>query len=76
MPTLHFNKNGGRHADLPLHYGKVPLWLADRMSTLGAASFDKVIEKERQDSYKYGGRTVFGKAEAPINLQLQLFGKW
>ncbi len=36
-------------------------------------SFDKVIEKERRDSYKYGGRTVFGKAKPPGNEQLSLF---
>ncbi|MCZ4222889.1 DUF763 domain-containing protein [Pedobacter rhodius] len=35
--------------------------------------FDKVIEKERTDSWKYGGRTVFGKEEAPRNKQLKLF---
>ena len=29
------------------------------------ASFGKVIEKERADSYKYGGMTVFGKAKPP-----------
>lgn len=35
------------------------------------------IEKERQDSWKYGGRTVFGRATAPAQLvksrQLRLF---
>jgi hypothetical protein len=29
------------------------------------ASFEKVISKERGTSYKYGGRTVFGKAKPP-----------
>lgn len=28
-------------------------------------NFDKLIEQERNDSWKYGGRTVFGKAEPP-----------
>jgi len=28
-------------------------------------SFDKVILKERAESYKYGGRTVFAKAKPP-----------
>ncbi|MDF3076250.1 MAG: hypothetical protein K0S09_139 [Sphingobacteriaceae bacterium] len=37
------------------------------------ANFDKVIEKERADSWKYGGRTVFGKAKPPIEQQLKLF---
>ena len=31
------------------------------------ASFEKVIEKERADSYKYGGKTVFGDAKPPKN---------
>jgi hypothetical protein len=41
------------------------------------ANFDKVIEQERQDSWKYGGRTVFGKAVKPAppktGDQLNLF---
>lgn len=36
-------------------------------------AFEKVIAKERADSYKYGGRTVFGKAKPPKNSQLDLF---
>jgi uncharacterized protein len=35
--------------------------------------FDKVIEKERAESWKYGGRTVFGKAKPSQNNQLKLF---
>ncbi|WP_131539832.1 DUF763 domain-containing protein [Pedobacter nototheniae] len=35
--------------------------------------FDKVIEKERNESWKYGGRTVFGKEKQPKNDQLKLF---
>ncbi|QTE38000.1 DUF763 domain-containing protein [Mucilaginibacter gossypii] len=37
------------------------------------ANFDKVIEKERNDSWKYGGRTVFGKSKPPVEQQLKLF---
>lgn len=38
------------------------------------ASFEKVIEKERKDSWKYGGRTVFGKEQKPKGGdQLELF---
>jgi hypothetical protein len=37
------------------------------------ANFYKVIEQERRDSYKYGGRTVFGKAKPPGGEQLSLF---
>jgi hypothetical protein len=36
------------------------------------ANFDKVIENERNNSYQYGGRTVFGKAKPP-QQQLKLF---
>ncbi|WP_316825176.1 DUF763 domain-containing protein [Pedobacter miscanthi] len=35
--------------------------------------FEKVIAKERADSWKYGGRTVFGKEKAPGSEQLKLF---
>jgi len=34
--------------------------------------FEKVIEKERADSWQHGGRTVFGKEKRP-NEQLKLF---
>ena len=37
------------------------------------ANFDKVIEEERNNSWKYGGRTVFGKAKPPTQQQLKLF---
>ncbi|WP_256009630.1 DUF763 domain-containing protein [Desertivirga xinjiangensis] len=37
------------------------------------ADFDKVIEKERNESWRYGGQTVFGKEKPPLNKQLQLF---
>lgn len=40
-------------------------------------NFDKVVEQERQDSWRYGGRTVFGKAVKPTppknGDQLKLF---
>jgi hypothetical protein len=37
------------------------------------ANFDKVIKAERETSWKYGGRTVFGKAKPPVQQQLKLF---
>ncbi|RZA02539.1 MAG: DUF763 domain-containing protein [Sphingobacteriaceae bacterium] len=37
------------------------------------ANFDKVIKEERNNSWKYGGRTVFGKAQPPKQQQLKLF---
>ncbi len=40
-------------------------------------NFEQLIEKERNESWKYGGRTVFGKAEPPSKkvkgVQLKLF---
>lgn len=36
-------------------------------------NFNELIEKERNDSWKYGGRTVFGKSKRPGNVQLRLF---
>ena len=40
-------------------------------------NFEQLIERERRDSWKYGGRTVMGKAKPPKdaggNIQLQLF---
>lgn len=39
-------------------------------------NFDQLIEKERKDSWKYGGKTVFGNAKPPVNRagwQLELF---
>lgn len=37
------------------------------------ANFEQVIEEERNNSWRYGGRTVFGKAKPPQNPQLKLF---
>jgi len=37
------------------------------------ANFDKVIEEERKNSYKYGGRTVTGWAKPLVEKQLKLF---
>lgn len=38
------------------------------------ANFYKVIEQERRDAWKYGGRTVFGKSKPPKdNGQMSLF---
>ena len=40
-------------------------------------NFDQLIERERNESWKYGGRTVFGKARPPVtkknDTQLSLF---
>jgi hypothetical protein len=39
-------------------------------------NLDQYIEKERNESWKYGGKTVFGEAKPPVkskNVQLRLF---
>ncbi len=36
------------------------------------ANFDQVIERERNNAYKYGGRTVIGSTKPPVE-QLKLF---
>jgi hypothetical protein len=36
-------------------------------------NFDELIAKERRDSWKYGGKTVFGDARPPGGGQLNLF---
>jgi hypothetical protein len=39
------------------------------------SNFDSLVQKEREDSWKYGGKTVFGDAKPPKknNVQLRLF---
>jgi hypothetical protein len=46
---------------------------AEKEFTPDSTNFEKVIEIERKNSWKYGGRTVFGKEKAPVNQQLKLF---
>jgi len=36
-------------------------------------NFEEVIKRERDDAWKYGGRTIFGKSKPPDNPQLSLF---
>jgi hypothetical protein len=36
-------------------------------------NFEQLIEKERNESWKHSGRTVFGKAKPPQDQQLNLF---
>lgn len=49
-------------ADLPLHYGKVPLWLAERMSTLGLAIIESII-------IEYGNAEVLRRLSDPFWFQ-------
>lgn len=61
MPTLHFNSIP-RTADLPLHYGQVPLWLAQRMSLLGGAIVESII-------LEYGKEEVLKRLSNPFWFQ-------
>src|SRR5436190_13675744 len=61
MPTLHFS-NKPRHADLPLHYGQVPPWLAQRMSLLGGAIVEAIV-------MDYGKEAVLQKLSDPFWFQ-------
>lgn len=54
-----------RHADLPLHYGRVPPWLAERMTTLGGAIMEAIL-------LEYGRAEVLRRLSDP--LWFQAFG--
>lgn len=41
----------GGHADLPLHYGQVPRWLAQRMSLLGGAIVEAIVLEYGRDMF-------------------------
>jgi len=60
MPKLYFNNK--RYADLPLHYGKVPPWLAQRMSKLGGAIIESVM-------LEYGRDAVLERLSDPLWFQ-------
>jgi len=60
MPKLYFNSN--RYADLPLHYGHVPFWLARRMSELGGAVIEAII-------LQYGKSAVLSRLSDPFWFQ-------
>lgn len=60
MPKLYFNTS--RHADLPLHYGKVPLWLSQRMKLLGGAIVESIV-------LEYGTSAVIRRMSDPLWFQ-------
>lgn len=60
MPKLYFNAK--RTADLPLHYGKVPPWLANRMSLLGGAIVESIVQQ-------YGKGAVLSRMSDPLWFQ-------
>jgi len=50
------------HADLPLHYGRVPEWLARRMSLLGGAIVESIV-------IEYGRDVLLQKLSDPFWFQ-------
>lgn len=60
MPRLYFDSR--RYADLPLHHGKVPPWLAQRMSSLGGAIVESVM-------LEYGRSAVLRRLSDPFWFQ-------
>ena len=51
-----------RYADLPLHYGRVPPWLAERMTSLGGAIIETLI-------IEYGRSEVLKRLSDPLWFQ-------
>lgn len=60
MPKLYFNSH--RTADLPLHYGRVPPWLAERMSLLGGAIVESIV-------LEYGKSSLLSRLSDPFWFQ-------
>ena len=60
MPKLYFDSR--RYADLPLHYGKVPPWLAERMRKLSGAIVESIV-------YEYGKSEVLSRLSDPFWFQ-------
>jgi uncharacterized protein len=50
------------HADLPLHGGRVPRWLAERMTTLGTAICESVL-------HEYGHSALLSRLSDPFWFQ-------
>jgi hypothetical protein len=50
------------HADLPLHGGRVPAWLADRMTRLGAAIAETILQQ-------YGAPELLSRLSDPFWFQ-------
>ena len=55
-------EQGRGHADLPLHYGRVPPWLAERMATLGRAIVEAIL-------VEYGKETFLQRLSDPLWFQ-------
>jgi uncharacterized protein len=60
MPKLYFGRSG--YADLPLHHGHVPPWLAQRMAKLGGAIIESIV-------LDYGRAEVLKRMSDPFWFQ-------
>lgn len=60
MPKLYFNPT--RYADLPLHYGQVPPWLAQRMAKIGGAIVEAIM-------LEYGRSAFMRRISDPLWFQ-------
>ncbi|HEX6226640.1 MAG TPA: DUF763 domain-containing protein [Chryseolinea sp.] len=60
MPKLYFSNT--RYADLPLHYGHVPQWLAQRMAKLGGAIVESIV-------LEYGKSALLQRLSDPFWFQ-------
>lgn len=59
--TIHMIRNSG-HADLPLHTGTVPRWLADRMMVMGSLIVESLVQN-------YGPDEVLVRLSDPLWFQ-------
>ncbi|KAF5307719.1 hypothetical protein FQR65_LT18349 [Abscondita terminalis] len=57
-------------ADLPLHYGHIPLWLAERMGKLGLAIVEEIISHKGIGIYVCGGKKEIVPARTPLNWRV------
>src|ERR1039457_2043762 len=57
---MSFTRSG--YADLPLHYGQVPPWLAQRMSLLGGSIIETIVAE-------YGKQEVLRRMSDPLWFQ-------
>ena len=62
MTTLKSAVKRSGHADLPLHGGRVPPWLADRMTQLGTAIVESIL-------YHYGSSELLSRLSDPFWFQ-------
>lgn len=59
---MNTSASGRHHADLPLHYGRVPPWLANRMATLGRAIVEAIV-------LEYGKGELLQRLSDPLWFQ-------